>query len=71
MQQDTFWRGNLFELNLDDNLDYDAIFDQIGNGEHSQRAGWVNGNQFLLFANSTFWKEQSEFEQVYKDRRSV
>lgn len=51
MQQDTFWRRNLFELDLEhDNNEYiepkepyDLLFDQIGHGKKSQRAGWVNG----------------------------
>ena len=43
MQQDTFWRKNLFDLNLEDNYEYDAIFDQIGYNEDSKRAEWVNG----------------------------
>uniref|UniRef100_A0A914HCQ5 Nucleotide-diphospho-sugar transferase domain-containing protein n=1 Tax=Globodera rostochiensis TaxID=31243 RepID=A0A914HCQ5_GLORO len=66
MQQDTFWRRNLFELNLEDNMDnindnddigqqqqhYDLLFDQVGHGKHSQRAGWVNGANFFIRANN-------------------
>lgn len=47
MQQDTFWRKNLFDLNLEDNYEYDAMFDQIGYDADSKRAEWVNG-LFLL-----------------------
>lgn len=43
MQQDTFWRKNLFELNLEENKDFDALFDQIGDDQNSERAEWVNG----------------------------
>lgn len=43
MQQDTFWRRNLFDLRLEDNMSYDAIFDQLGIHKNSYRAEWVNG----------------------------
>lgn len=52
MQQDTFWRKNLFELNLEDNYEYDAIFDQIGYNADSKRAEWVNGANFFVRANN-------------------
>ncbi|CAJ0576476.1 unnamed protein product, partial [Mesorhabditis spiculigera] len=54
MQQDTFWRKNLFDLNYEDDLSYDAIFDQIGIDETSERAEWVNGaNWFIRAGNNT------------------
>ncbi|ETN84090.1 hypothetical protein NECAME_17253, partial [Necator americanus] len=43
MQQDTFWRKNLFELGFEDDMSYDAIFDQLGVDENSMRTNWVNG----------------------------
>ncbi|KAL3098184.1 hypothetical protein niasHS_002020 [Heterodera schachtii] len=60
MQQDTFWRRNLFELDLEQNNNehiepkepYDLLFDQIGHGKKSQRAGWVNGATFFIRANN-------------------
>ncbi|KAH7727448.1 Protein Y57G11C.31 [Aphelenchoides avenae] len=51
MQQDTFWRKNLFDLRLEDNHEFDALFDQIGDGVNSQRAEWVNGANFFIHAN--------------------
>ena len=47
MQQDTFWRKNLFDLNLESNMAYDALFDQIGIDEKSKRAEWVNGREIV------------------------
>ncbi|KAI6183977.1 Nucleotid-trans domain-containing protein [Aphelenchoides bicaudatus] len=52
MQQDTFWRRNLFELNLEDDYSFDGLFDQIGKDEESQRAEWVNGANFFIHANN-------------------
>ncbi|CAD5209737.1 unnamed protein product [Bursaphelenchus okinawaensis] len=52
MQQDTFWRRNLFELNLEDDHSFDGLFDQIGKDETSQRAEWVNGANFFIHANN-------------------
>lgn len=52
MQQDTFWRRNLFDLNLEEKSvaeGYDALFDQVGDGNTSQRAEWVNGNFMNIF----------------------
>lgn len=49
MQQDTFWRANLFDLDLEDNPRYDALFDQIGDGENSERAQWINGRTTIIF----------------------
>lgn len=46
--QDTFWRRNLFELNLEDDHSFDGLFDQIGKDENSQRAEWVNGKSSIL-----------------------
>lgn len=51
MQQDTFWRKNLFDLNLEDDMSYDAIFDQIGIDDKSMRAEWVNGTLFFFTGN--------------------
>lgn len=45
MQQDTFWRDNLFNHDLDrSDSPYDIMFDQLG-GDHpnSLRAEWING----------------------------
>lgn len=50
MQQDTFWRQNFFDLNLEEKIvadGYDALFDQVGSGNKSQRAEWVNGNIYF------------------------
>ncbi|CAD6196617.1 unnamed protein product [Caenorhabditis auriculariae] len=52
MQQDTFWRRNLFDLDLESDMSYDAIFDQLGEGDHSMRAEWVNGANFFIRANN-------------------
>ncbi|VDD90935.1 unnamed protein product [Enterobius vermicularis] len=52
MQQDTFWRANLFDLDLEDNPRYDALFDQIGDGENSERAQWINGANFFIKADN-------------------
>uniref|UniRef100_A0A914CBN5 Nucleotide-diphospho-sugar transferase domain-containing protein n=1 Tax=Acrobeloides nanus TaxID=290746 RepID=A0A914CBN5_9BILA len=52
MQQDTFWRKNLFDMNLEDQYDFDALFDQIGHDDQSQRAEWVNGANFFVHANN-------------------
>ncbi|KAI6186168.1 Nucleotid-trans domain-containing protein [Aphelenchoides besseyi] len=52
MQQDTFWRRNLFDLRLEDDHSFDALFDQIGKDEQSQRAEWVNGANFYIHANN-------------------
>ncbi|PAV76048.1 hypothetical protein WR25_02857 [Diploscapter pachys] len=52
MQQDTFWRKSLFDLNLESNMAYDALFDQIGVDEKSKRAEWVNGANFFIRANN-------------------
>ena len=58
MQQDTFWRRNLFDLNLEDQYDFDALFDQIGHDDQSQRAEWVNGGSiFLLYVHEIFEEE--------------
>ncbi|KHN71260.1 hypothetical protein Tcan_08082 [Toxocara canis] len=48
MQQDTFWRKNLFDLNLEDNYEYDALFDQIGDDQNSERAEWVNEEEAMV-----------------------
>ncbi|MFH4976019.1 hypothetical protein AB6A40_002728 [Gnathostoma spinigerum] len=61
MQQDTFWRKNLFDLNFEDNHSYDAIFDQIGDDNNSQRAEWINGANFFVHANNY---TQAFFEAV-------
>uniref|UniRef100_A0A914ZRZ6 Nucleotide-diphospho-sugar transferase domain-containing protein n=1 Tax=Parascaris univalens TaxID=6257 RepID=A0A914ZRZ6_PARUN len=52
MQQDTFWRKNLFDLKFEDNYEYDALFDQIGDDQNSERAEWVNGANFFVHANN-------------------
>ncbi|VDL84871.1 unnamed protein product [Nippostrongylus brasiliensis] len=52
MQQDTFWRKNLFELGFEDDMSYDAIFDQLGVNEKSMRTNWVNGANFFIRANN-------------------
>ncbi|VDN05468.1 unnamed protein product [Thelazia callipaeda] len=52
MQQDTFWRKNLFDLHFEENHAYDAIFDQIGDDKNSKRAEWVNGANFFVHANN-------------------
>uniref|UniRef100_A0A914WST6 Nucleotide-diphospho-sugar transferase domain-containing protein n=2 Tax=Plectus sambesii TaxID=2011161 RepID=A0A914WST6_9BILA len=52
MQQDTFWRANLFDLNLEYNSDYDMLFDQIGDSADSPRAELVNGANFFVRANN-------------------
>ncbi|KAI1719959.1 nucleotide-diphospho-sugar transferase domain-containing protein [Ditylenchus destructor] len=55
MQQDTFWRRNLFDLGLEEESvakGYDALFDQVGDGSKSQRAEWVNGANFFISANN-------------------
>uniref|UniRef100_A0A914X534 Nucleotide-diphospho-sugar transferase domain-containing protein n=1 Tax=Plectus sambesii TaxID=2011161 RepID=A0A914X534_9BILA len=52
MQQDTFWRENLFELNLESGGNFDLLFDQIGDSTDSQRAEWVNGANFYVRANN-------------------
>ncbi|EYC16843.1 hypothetical protein Y032_0032g2527 [Ancylostoma ceylanicum] len=52
MQQDTFWRKNLFELGFEDDMSYDAIFDQLGVDETSMRTNWVNGANFFIRANN-------------------
>uniref|UniRef100_A0A0N5BDE1 Nucleotid_trans domain-containing protein n=1 Tax=Strongyloides papillosus TaxID=174720 RepID=A0A0N5BDE1_STREA len=52
MQQDTFWRKNLFELELENDMSFDALFDQIGDDGNSQRAEWVNGANFFVRANN-------------------
>lgn len=47
MQQDTFWRENLFDLGLEKEAvaeGYDALFDQVGDNIQSPRAQWINGN---------------------------
>lgn len=60
MQQDTFWRRNLFELNLEDDHSFDGLFDQIGKDEQSQRAEWVNGMIFFEFqAVRVFFRTRS------------
>ncbi|KAK5970035.1 hypothetical protein GCK32_017505 [Trichostrongylus colubriformis] len=48
MQQDTFWRKNLFEVGFEDDMSYDAIFDQLGVNEKSMRTNWVNGEFFRM-----------------------
>lgn len=64
MQQDTFWRKNIFEMNYEDNMDYDAIFDQLGSEEESSmRKEWVNGANFFIRANNDtqlFFESMSE-----------
>uniref|UniRef100_A0A1I7XEF7 Nucleotid_trans domain-containing protein n=1 Tax=Heterorhabditis bacteriophora TaxID=37862 RepID=A0A1I7XEF7_HETBA len=52
MQQDTFWRKNLFDLGFEDDMSFDALFDQIGVDENSMRAEWVNGANFFIRANN-------------------
>ena len=52
MQQDTFWRRNLFDLRLEDDFSFDALFDQIGKDEQSQRAEWVNGEIKVVSARA-------------------
>lgn len=62
MQQDTFWRENLFDLKLEYNMTYDAIFDQLGDGD-SMRSEWVNGANFFIRASPatvTFFERLSE-----------
>lgn len=39
-------------MNLEDDQRYDALFDQIGDGEGSERAQWVNGANFFVRANN-------------------
>uniref|UniRef100_A0AAF5PX44 Nucleotide-diphospho-sugar transferase domain-containing protein n=2 Tax=Wuchereria bancrofti TaxID=6293 RepID=A0AAF5PX44_WUCBA len=53
MQQDTFWLKNIFDLGLEENYEYDAIFDQIGFNNVSQRAEWINGANFFVRANNS------------------
>uniref|UniRef100_A0AC35U5H5 Nucleotid_trans domain-containing protein n=1 Tax=Rhabditophanes sp. KR3021 TaxID=114890 RepID=A0AC35U5H5_9BILA len=48
MQQDTFWRKNLFDLDLESDKSFDALFDQIGDDGNSYRAEWVNGANFFV-----------------------
>ncbi|MCP9261377.1 Nucleotide-diphospho-sugar transferase domain containing protein [Dirofilaria immitis] len=52
MQQDTFWFNNIFDLGIEENYEYDAIFDQIGHNNYSVRAEWVNGANFFVHANN-------------------
>ncbi|TMS35323.1 hypothetical protein L596_002752 [Steinernema carpocapsae] len=52
MQQDTFWRKNLFDLKFEENEQFDVLFDQIGDDQNSQRAEWVNGANFFVHANN-------------------
>uniref|UniRef100_A0A158PB84 Nucleotid_trans domain-containing protein n=1 Tax=Angiostrongylus cantonensis TaxID=6313 RepID=A0A158PB84_ANGCA len=52
MQQDTFWRKNFFDLGFEDDLSYDAIFDQLGSGDKSMRTTWINGANFFVRANN-------------------
>ncbi|VDN00449.1 unnamed protein product, partial [Onchocerca ochengi] len=54
MQQDTFWRKNIFDLDIEENYEYDAIFDQIGYDNHSVRAEWVNGLLAFYIINFIF-----------------
>uniref|UniRef100_A0A0R3RKE2 Nucleotid_trans domain-containing protein n=1 Tax=Elaeophora elaphi TaxID=1147741 RepID=A0A0R3RKE2_9BILA len=53
MQQDTFWFKNIFDLGFEENYEYDAIFDQIGFDNVSQRAEWINGANFFVHANNS------------------
>ncbi|CAP37710.2 Protein CBG20756 [Caenorhabditis briggsae] len=52
MQQDTFWRKSIFDLNFEDDMSYDAIFDQLGDGDNSLRKEWVNGANWFIRANN-------------------
>ena len=62
MQQDTFWRANLFANNPEKSPEIvDALFDRMGYDENGARASWLNGANY--FVRPT---EQSRrvFEQV-------
>uniref|UniRef100_A0A915DHR3 Nucleotide-diphospho-sugar transferase domain-containing protein n=1 Tax=Ditylenchus dipsaci TaxID=166011 RepID=A0A915DHR3_9BILA len=51
MQQDTFWRRNLFDLGLEEESvaeGYDALFDQVGDGNKSQRADGSMANNYTI-----------------------
>uniref|UniRef100_A0A914WQ83 Nucleotide-diphospho-sugar transferase domain-containing protein n=1 Tax=Plectus sambesii TaxID=2011161 RepID=A0A914WQ83_9BILA len=52
MQQDTFWRDNLFELDLESEGNYDMLFDQLADSEDSPRAEILNGANFYVRANN-------------------
>ncbi|GMR36117.1 hypothetical protein PMAYCL1PPCAC_06312 [Pristionchus mayeri] len=52
MQQDTFWRKSLFDQHFEDDMSFDALFDQIGEDENAQRAEWVNGANFFIRASN-------------------
>uniref|UniRef100_A0A1I7UUH8 Nucleotid_trans domain-containing protein n=1 Tax=Caenorhabditis tropicalis TaxID=1561998 RepID=A0A1I7UUH8_9PELO len=52
MQQDTFWRKSIFDLNYEDDMSFDAIFDQLGDGDNSLRKEWVNGANWFIRANN-------------------
>ncbi len=44
LQQDTFWRDNLFHLDLEQLHDKaDVLLDQMGFVDDGPRAGWTNG----------------------------
>lgn len=64
MQQDTFWRKNIFDMNYEDDMSYDAIFDQLGSeADDSMRKEWVNGANFFIRANNDtqyFFERMSE-----------
>lgn len=63
MQQDTFWRKNIFNLNFEDDFSFDALFDQLGNGDSSLRKEWVNGANWFIRANNEtefFFEKLSE-----------
>lgn len=60
MQQDTFWRKNLFDLGFEENYQYDAIFDQIGDDQDSERAEWVNGLAFFLTRHLNYRKNETK-----------
>uniref|UniRef100_A0A914WM76 Nucleotide-diphospho-sugar transferase domain-containing protein n=1 Tax=Plectus sambesii TaxID=2011161 RepID=A0A914WM76_9BILA len=52
MQQDTFWRENLFETDLESRGDYDLLFDQLADNDNSLRARVLNGANFYVRANN-------------------
>uniref|UniRef100_A0A914W1M9 Nucleotide-diphospho-sugar transferase domain-containing protein n=1 Tax=Plectus sambesii TaxID=2011161 RepID=A0A914W1M9_9BILA len=49
LQQDTFWRGNLFEMNLEQQYENaDVLLDQMGYVDDGPRAGWTNGANWFI-----------------------
>ncbi|VDK48416.1 unnamed protein product [Cylicostephanus goldi] len=83
MQQDTFWRKNLFELGFEDNTSYDAIFDQLGVDEKTtyfyvfyfilctkKLQTFLLCNLFHVFSNLYNYRLAHSWEWMYSEQKN-